>query len=283
MERSDALARRGRRGAAVVGGLAGGCAVAVLAGSAVGARSVPTVTVSPRPQCVTRGRGPVARFVDVAPPARVLRGFGVLRRAPRPGDRLPREVRLQLNSAFSRVDRRYVRLLARKRGGERTYLVAGAGVVLAPPRYGCVRHQTRAAYARERAAFLRQARRYARRTVLCVLSTEHAERSQVCDDADRIARGSTGTSSDKGHAPASVAGLVPDRVAQVIPVYLDRPSCVVPARHNLYAYTVDHTAPNAFPYRVIWKDRAGRVINDFRPPAGHRPDHHAGPPCQPTG
>lgn len=254
---------------------------AVVAGSATGARPARTVTAPTRSQCVTRGPAPTARFVDRAPPPRVLRDFAVLRRTPRSADRLPRSIRFELGFGFSRVDRRYVRFLGREPGGAQAYLVAGAGPVLAFPRYGCTRHQSRAAYARQRAAFLRHQRRDARRTLLCVLRTGHAETREICDDADRADRGGAGGSSDKGHAPATVTGLVPDRVAQVIPVYLDRPSCIVPTRHDTFAYTVDHTAPNASPYRIVWKDRAGRVINDFRAPGGQqRPDHHAGAACR---
>lgn len=232
--------------------------------------SAGTVTTPASQQCVTQGPPPPA-LSSARPPSRVLSAFGVLRRAGRPGDRLPRGVRDRLSGDLSRIDVRYVRLLARH-GSAHAYLIPGSGSLEPFPPYRCARqHESRARYDQQHRAYERRNAQARRTSVLCVAADRGGVTEFGCTPSKLVLAGAQVQTSDRGGPPATVTTLVPDRVGLVVPVYRHQARVVVPLyarhsgclalpHHNIASYRVNRPAPTAAPHNLLWYDRQGRPL-----------------------
>jgi hypothetical protein len=188
------------------------------------------------------GTGVVRSTTRATPPARLLGALSVLRAPETPDDRAGRRAARRLGMPGIAV--RHVRTLGRDASGDRRWIAPRLVAVDARP-----------------ATASCPARRRVRQWSFAAFG-EHGGGAEYA--ASQIQRSGTLGASGTGRREATVAGIVPDGVAQVEVSYGRAAARTWPVRRNFFSFRVRLPVEHAYRGRVTWKDAAGRVIPHTR-------------------
>ncbi len=212
------------------------------------------------PSCSTAGPAP-AQLISAPIPKAFLDEFAVLRRPATGQDHLPTSTTsgpFPMPLDVSSILENSVRLLRTSATGARDYMLIGyRRVVPALPPLRCLSGRSRVQYLRELARH-RASLKAPPQAVLCVVETG-GNRGFGClspAEVDSIAY----ETSDYGHPPATVTGIIPDGVAEIQATYPRGQRISARVEDNLLVYQVDMAAPNATPLQVTWLGANGHVI-----------------------
>ena len=229
------------------------------------------MTDTPGGGFAVRGRGcetpsaaqPAPRMVSTLPPSSIRAQLAPLRRAQRPGDRLPASLAnlFKTDPEFASVEVGAIRRPGLAADGSRIYLVPTVGRAAPPIAAGCLRTLTprgRVIEARRHRIAARFATRLSVRGYLA--GRNGAGAGGPSFDPARIRAGKP-TYSLWGH---DVLGIVPDDVSSVELRFADGTRRTAVPHQNVWSVLVPTNAGRTRLDLEIWRDRSGRTIRRAR-------------------